>query len=90
MSGLAKMNLSKLIGCPDTRMLFYFHTTRDGGEGGRRECVCADWGWVMRGGRGKRKALKSQERKLARTVVEEKEKERCNCCINLSLMGAST
>lgn len=52
--------------------------------------MCADWGWVMRGGRGKRKALKSQERKLARTVVQEKEKERCNCCINLSLMGAST
>lgn len=39
MSGLAKINLSKLIGCPDTQMLFYFHTTREGGGGGRMECV---------------------------------------------------
>lgn len=43
-------------------------------------------------GRGeKRKALNREKRKLASRFAEKKEKgKKCNCCINVYLMGAST
>lgn len=63
MSGLAKRNLSKLIGCPATQMLFSFHTARDGGGGGEPWSVCINWGWVMRGSRERGKALNRGKKK---------------------------
>lgn len=76
MSGLAKMNLSKLIGCPDTQMLFYFHTARVGGGGGAGRSACTNWGPVMRGGGEKRKALKREKGKLPSRFAEKTEKEK--------------
>lgn len=59
------MNLSKLIGCPDSQMFFYFHTTRDGW--GRGWSVSTNWRSVMRRGREtKGKALNREtESRLA-------------------------
>lgn len=63
MSGLAKMNLSKLIDCPDTQSFSLF-TPLEMGVGRGEWSVCTDWSCIMRRGRKvKRKALNRQKKK---------------------------